>query len=442
MRGYIKTIIITMLAVILCQTGYAQTSKSVTMKVGDVKTLHLPTSVTSKYLQSTRFYAVSPEYADVKSYTLTSVTVVVNKALSAPVIIRCDYTYLVLRNGRYVYGGTGFFDFKVTVQDIPVTSISLPAEKTIYVGERETLDPSITPSNATSKLEWSSSVYSTINIDKNTGSMLAQRTGTSIITVTSSNGKSASCTVTAIRRSVDVTGVSVSPSSYTINEGESYSLKATVTPSNATDKSITWTSDNPTVVSVSSTGTITGKAAGTAYITARSSNGKSARCFVTCRSVIKDITLSDKDGISSVPSKANITYERTFEAGWNSICVPFTITQSMLDSFGEGYYMAQYDDKEILGDKRAVSLRRTDSLVAGTPGFIYSPDTKRCTFLLNNVALVESPSASGCARGAFISVKIGSGMYKLSDDGQSFGITMTDEATCAPFRAYISTIEQ
>lgn len=412
------------------------------MKVGDVKTLHLPTSVTSKYLQSTRFYAVSPEYADVKSYTLTSVTVVANKALSAPVIIRCDYTYLVLRNGRYVYGGKSFFDFKVTVQDIPVTSISLPAEKTIYVGERETLDPSITPSNATSKLEWSSSVYSTINIDKNTGSMLAQRTGTSIITVTSSNGKSASCTVTAIRRSVDVTGVSVSPSSYTINEGESYSLKATVTPSNATDKSITWTSDNPTVVSVSSTGTITGKAAGTAYITARSSNGKSARCFVTCRSVIKDITLSDKDGISSVPSKANITYERTFEAGWNSICVPFTITQSMLDSFGEGYYMAQYDDKEILGDKRAVSLRRTDSLVAGTPGFIYSPDTKRCTFLLNNVALIESPSASGCARGAFISVKIGPGMYKLSADGQSFGITMTDEATCAPFRAYISTIEQ
>lgn len=442
MRGYIKTIIITMLAAVLCQTGYAQPSKSVTMKVGDVKTLHLPTSVTSKYLQSTRFYADSPEYADVKSYTLTSVTVVAKKAFSAPVIIKCDYTYLVLCNGRYVYGGKSFFDFKVTVQDIPVTSISLPAEKTIYVGERETLDPSITPSNATSKLEWSSSVYSTINIDKNTGSMLAQRTGTSIITVTSSNGKSASCTVTAIRRSVDVTGVSVSPSSYTINEGESYSLKATVTPSNATDKSITWTSDNPTVVSVSSTGTITGKAAGTAYITARSSNGKSARCYVTCRSVVKDITLSDNDGISSVPSKANVTYVRTFEAGWNSICVPFTITQSMLDSFGEGYYMAQYEDKEILGDKRAVSLRRTDSLVAGTPGFIYSPDTKRCTFLLNNVALVESPSANGCARGAFISVKIGSGMYKLSDDGQSFGITMTDDAICAPFRAYISTIEQ
>ena len=62
MRGHIKTIIITMFAAVLCQIGYAQTSKSVTMKVGDVKTLHLPTSVTSKYLQSTRFYAASPEY--------------------------------------------------------------------------------------------------------------------------------------------------------------------------------------------------------------------------------------------------------------------------------------------------------------------------------------------------------------------------------------------
>ena len=438
MRGYIKTIIITMLAAVLCQTGYAQTSKSVTMKVGDVKTLHLPTSVTSKYLQSTRFYAASPEYADVKSSTLTSVTVVAKKALSAPVIIRCDYTYLVLRDGRYVYGGTSFFDFQVTVQDIPVTSISLPAEKTIYVGEREELDPNITPSNATSTLEWSSSAYSIINIDKNTGSMLAQRTGTSIITVTSSNGKSASCTVTAIRRSVDVTGVSVSPSSYTINEGESYTIVATVTPSDATDKSITWSSDNTAVVSVSSTGTITGKMAGTAYITARSSNGKSARCYVTCRSVVKDITLSDKDGLSSVPNKANITYERTFETGWNSICVPFTITQSILDGFGEGYYMAQYEDEEILGDKRAISLRRTDSLTAGTPGFIYSPDSRRCKFTLKEVSLVSTPSAKGCVRGTFVSMKIGPGIYKLSDDGQSFGITMTEEAVCAPFRAYIS----
>ena len=114
----------------------------------------------------------------------------------------------------------------------------------------------------------------------------------------------------------------------------------------------------------------------------------------------------------------------------------------MLDSFGEGYYIAQYDDKEILGDKRAVSLRRTDSLVAGTPGFIYSPDTKRCTFSLNDAALVQSPSANGCVRGTFLSVKIGPGMYKLSADGQSFGITLTDDAICAPFRAYISTIEQ
>ena len=107
MRVNINTIIITMLAVILCHSGYAQTSKSITMKVGEVETLHLPTSVTSKYLQNARFYAASPEYADVKSSTLTSVTVVAKKALSAPVIIRCDYTYLVLRNGKYVYGGTG-----------------------------------------------------------------------------------------------------------------------------------------------------------------------------------------------------------------------------------------------------------------------------------------------------------------------------------------------
>lgn len=328
--------------------------------------------------------------------------------------------------------------FEVIIQDIPVTSISLPAEKTIYVGESATLVPNIIPSDATSKLEWSSSVYSTINIEKNTGRMLAQRTGTSIITVTSSNGKSASCTVTAIRRSVDVAGVSVSPSNCTINEGESYNLKVTITPSNATDKSITWTSDNPSVVTVSSKGKITGNKAGTAYITARSSNGKSARCYVTCKAVIKDITLSDETGITSLPGKANVTYERAFETGWNSICVPFTVTQSMLDVFGEGFYIAQYVDEEILGEKRSISLRRIERLEAGTPGFIYSPANKKCVFSLRDASLVAVPSAKGCARGSFVSVKIGREMYKLSSDGQAFSKTMTDNAVCAPFRAYIS----
>lgn len=67
----------------------AQTSKSVEMKVGEVKTFYLPSSVTSKRLKSVNFYATSPAYADVRSSTSTSVTIVAVKAFSSPVIVRC-----------------------------------------------------------------------------------------------------------------------------------------------------------------------------------------------------------------------------------------------------------------------------------------------------------------------------------------------------------------
>ena len=58
-------------------------------------------------------------------------------------------------------------------------------------------------------------------------------------------------------------------------DSTSYTLTATVSPSNATDKSITWTSSNTSVATVSS-GKVTIKAAGTATITAKTVNGKTA----------------------------------------------------------------------------------------------------------------------------------------------------------------------
>ena len=59
------------------------------------------------YLKSVSFYSASPTYVVVKSHTNTSVTVEAKKAFSSPVIVRCDYTYYVLQNGYYVYGGRG-----------------------------------------------------------------------------------------------------------------------------------------------------------------------------------------------------------------------------------------------------------------------------------------------------------------------------------------------
>ena len=86
---------------------------------------------------------------------------------------------------------------------------------------------------------------------------------------------------------VDVTGVTLSQTEATLNVDETLTLTATVAPDEATDKTVTWTSSDPTVATVAD-GVVTAVAAGTATITATATNGtddtaddKTATCTIT-----------------------------------------------------------------------------------------------------------------------------------------------------------------
>jgi uncharacterized protein YjdB/glycosidase len=72
---------------------------------------------------------------------------------------------------------------------------------------------------------------------------------------------------------VPVTGVSVTPTTATVKAGLTTQLTATVAPANATNQTVTWTSGNTAIATVSSTGLVTGVAAGTATITAKTADG-------------------------------------------------------------------------------------------------------------------------------------------------------------------------
>jgi uncharacterized protein YjdB len=72
---------------------------------------------------------------------------------------------------------------------------------------------------------------------------------------------------------VSVTGVSVSPTSFTVAVNGTQLVTSTLTPSNATNKNVTWTSSNTAIATVSSTGVVTGVASGTATITATTQDG-------------------------------------------------------------------------------------------------------------------------------------------------------------------------
>ena len=86
---------------------------------------------------------------------------------------------------------------------------------------------------------------------------------------------------------VPVTSVSVSPNSVTLTVGSTKQLSATVSPSNATNKSVTWKSSDAAVATVSGAGLLTARKVGTATITVSSSNGKTVKAVIT---VIQSVT--------------------------------------------------------------------------------------------------------------------------------------------------------
>ena len=79
---------------------------------------------------------------------------------------------------------------------------------------------------------------------------------------------------------VEVTTVTMTADKSIINVGDTITIKANVSPSNATNKNITYSSSNTSVANVSSNGTVKGISGGTANITAKSSNGKTATCKI------------------------------------------------------------------------------------------------------------------------------------------------------------------
>ena len=85
-----------------------------------------------------------------------------------------------------------------------------------------------------------------------------------------------------------VTGISLDKETITITEGETETLTATITPSNATDKTVTWTTNNSAVATVDN-GVVTAVKAGTATITA-TAGGCSASCVVTVEVAVHSIT--------------------------------------------------------------------------------------------------------------------------------------------------------
>lgn len=253
-------------------------SKNVTMQVGETQTLYLPSSVTGKRLKSVSFYSNGISYVQVVSYTNYSVKVKAVKAFSSPVIVRCDYYYYVT-SGSYTYQAKGYYDYNITVvgeTKVQPTKITLPTVIALEVGETKDLVPTVTPANAEYTLTWKITNTSIATVYQN-GMITGNTVGETDLKVTADNGVYTMCRITVYKPSP--TSVSMK-STMSMTIGETYTLNPTVYPLNA-QYTLTWTTDDSSVATVSQSGVVTAKGTGTAKITVKTNNGKTTSCTVT-----------------------------------------------------------------------------------------------------------------------------------------------------------------
>ena len=177
----------------------------------------------------------------------------------------------------------------------------------LKVNESEQLIANVSPDNADNKtLTWSSSNNQVATVDAN-GNVQALKAGEAWIKAVSEDNKEAkdSCKVTINQ---PVTEISLSQTNIELsNIGESVQLEATITPEDASDKSVTWKSNNEQVCIVSSTGMVTAIGSGTTVVTATTNDGgKMAFCIVNVTLQEYNITLDQYTMILNVGESAQL----------------------------------------------------------------------------------------------------------------------------------------
>lgn len=213
------------------------------------------------------------------------------------------------------------------VQKVSVTGITLnPTALSIPEGGAKTISATVSPSDATNKLVLWSTDNSSVATVSSDGTVKAQEVGTATITAKSDDGGlTATCTVT-VKPRVPLTGISIDPTSLTLTEGETGEITVTFTPANASYKTLSWTSSDPSVATVSE-GTVTAIKSGKTTITVTSEDGGfTAKCEV----LVKVWQAVDITGITLSPDPLEVRLAETEPAAITAEITPANATNKTL----------------------------------------------------------------------------------------------------------------
>ncbi len=357
---------------------------SLTMKVGDKDT----------DLTATAVLNCGIEYKDAVNWTSSNTSVATVDSLG---IVKAVGPGTAKITAAAADGSNVKAECTVSVTQ-PVRGIALPEKEVCWIGGTVLLTPIFIPSNASDKrVTWSSSEPAVATVT-DTGLVTAKKEGKTVITVTTlDGGYSAYCEVSV---EVPPTAVKLSDSSVVLKVGNSdfdnYELKATVEPSNATNKKVIWSSSDEKVAVVDENGRVKAVAGGTAIITCTTeSGGKKAICNVTVNEDATSIT------IVNAPSELFVTKNYYLRVAFNSETV--TNKKVVWSSSNPGVL-------EVDQNGRLTARAEGSSVITAT----YTTDeggilTAQCTIFVNAKISVSSVALNMSKETVY--TKVGSKVY-------------------------------
>lgn len=248
----------------------------------------------------------------------------------------------IINNGNLVNYGQIASD-AISIVGNPVLLSELSLNQTLmHLDEEDSgrLYATVVPSTLKDQLKWTSSNPQVAEVTAE-GVVKANGEGQAVITV-SVNGLSASCTVEVSKRVIPVESVSLDRTELSMEVDETVTLTSTVSPADATDRTVDWTVADPDIVSVQD-GQVTAHKEGSTVVTA-SAGGKSASCTVTVSAPSSDIPVE-----SVVLSETSLTVEVGETVQLTAKVYPENATDQTLTWSVDHQQVAEVEDGWVTG---------------------------------------------------------------------------------------------
>lgn len=255
-----------------------------------------------------------------------------------------------------------------------VTKITLDTTNvTMWAGATRQLGVSIEPANADIKtVTYGSSNPDVATVSSN-GLITAKKKGTATITVTATDGsgKSASCAVIVKQ---PVTGIQITPNGFTLVKGDVKDLKANVSPADADNPDVIWTSSNTNIAAVSSKGQVTAVNEGSCVITATCKDNASisASCTIVVGTPVASVALA--------PNRASMNTGET-------ILITASVLPTNASNKGIIWSWESKDGASIILTNGAVKAMKAGTVTVTAKAADNSGKSATCTITITGTAI-------------------------------------------------------